>query len=672
MLPEAARREARSRVDASGLLAPLLERLLADDPDADGLLPMVLEAVVDGLMELVPCRGALLAVLDAPRAATVRIVAGHGLERLEGRRIPLGRSVVGYAMAAADTVVVSHAELDHRLDPDIDGEGGARLGTALAVPLRIGGAVVGCLELVDGDGGAFGVADRAVAVDLAPYLALATARIRSASARPESGTRILCRARLDGVRVADANLLHDADLGLVTSFDRPLLERCSLMPLRHVGDDRVAAAIADSGDLHTVDDFRFVTGLEVAEVWFVARDVLLAALDRAFDDPRSSDLRAIESSEADEVESSVDPSSIDALAADVIAAAATPGVRAVWIDPESDRGCVRVRSDLGLHVRRRYPLSLHGHLLRRVGLEAVGDGMRWIALPGGGRARWYEQPTLRGARGRLLPRAGAGVTPTLDAIGFVPESLVPYRDLLARRGAVIVHAGPRGSDRHVTAIAAAVESAVDGPVCVAHPYGGSGVVGAVELDVSGGLASALEIALEGGDETVVAGEVRQATAAAAVLELAAAGARVLATLHARDAVSALIWLRDTGAPLQRLDQVVVGVCAHRPVPRLCGACREPDRTIDTTSDLGGTLPVTGAMRSVGCDVCGGTGRTGVIAAHEVLRSGPELRAALVAGADRATLDELALHGGMWTFADDLTHKVNRGLVTFDAARRALR
>lgn len=660
----------------SGVLQPLLQRLLAGDPDDDGSLVDILGGVLDGLLRMVPSRLATIMVVDAPRAATVRVARGQGAAAVEGLQVPLGRGVAGFAMASAETVVVMDASQDHRLDPEIDGVDGLDIRTTVVVPLRIGGAVVGSLQLADRDSGAFGTPERAIAEDIAPFLALAAARLRSATSRPERGARTVCRARLEGLEQIDENQLLDVDNELVRSFDRSMLEQCRLVPLRRLPGGGLKMVMADPGDLFALDDFEFATALTVNEIAIASSDVVRSTLDRAFGE-QSRPRPAVVPGQAAQPGVSVGEGAgitADGLAADVLAATAGPGVRAVFLDPEVSRGRIRVRSGLGTVVRRDYPTSLHEPLIRRLAADATAgrdDGV--VVLPGGRRARWRVEATSHGTRGWLEPLLMPSEIPSLEALGFSPASLVPYRDMIARRGRVVVHAGRRHSDRHLTALIAASEVAAGSAVLVAHPRGALGLPGALALPMAAGdtLASSLEQAVEGGDEVVVAGELRDPLAARLVFEAAAAGALVICTLHAADAVAALVLLRQLEVPPQRLESVLAGVCAHRSVPRLCLACREADPGVGPGSALEGSLQLAAAMRAHGCAACGGAGRVGSVAAHELLRASPELGAELGGLARPERLAELAGLGGMWTFADDLTDKVNRGLVSLDSARRAL-
>ena len=75
--------------------------------------------------------------------------------------------------------------------------------------------------------------------------------------------------------------------------------------------------------------------------------------------------------------------------------------------------------------------------------------------------------------------------------------------------------------------------------------------------------------------------------------------------------------------------------------------------------------------AVGCDHCRGTGYSGRIALHEILRVDKNLRSLIRTSRDLDEIRNVALDSGLKTLAVDALEKVHAGLTTLAEVHRVL-
>jgi type II secretory ATPase GspE/PulE/Tfp pilus assembly ATPase PilB-like protein len=178
-----------------------------------------------------------------------------------------------------------------------------------------------------------------------------------------------------------------------------------------------------------------------------------------------------------------------------------------------------------------------------------------------------------------------------------------------------------GGGRHIVTIEDPVEQVIEG-ISQAQVRPGS------EFDFARGLRSILRQ----DPEVIAIGEVRDAETAASAIEAALTGHLVFSTLHAGSACGVIGRLLDMGIEPYLLTSGLRAVLNQRLVRRLCGACR-----------------------GAGCDACFGAGYRGRVLLAEFLSLNNELREAILARADTATLEAAAHVPGqhsIWSAADE--------------------
>ena len=156
---------------------------------------------------------------------------------------------------------------------------------------------------------------------------------------------------------------------------------------------------------------------------------------------------------------------------------------------------------------------------------------------------------------------------------------------------------------------------------------------------------------------LMVGEARDAETSKIATRAALTGHLIFTTLHAGDSCSAVFRMLEMGVEPYLLAATLNGVVAQRLVRRLCPHCKKicADETFE----------------AVGCEHCRGTGYSGRIALHEILRVDKNMRSLILNSRDLDEIRTAALEAGLKTLEDDALEKVRAGLTTLSEVRRVL-
>jgi len=322
---------------------------------------------------------------------------------------------------------------------------------------------------------------------------------------------------------------------------------------------------------------------------------------------------------------------------------------------------VRYRVDGVLQEAPSPPLHLAAAVVSRLKIMAELD-IAERRVPQDGRIRLRLQdrgvdvrvstvPALHGESVvlRLLDASRGRVA--LEALGMSADTLTRFRAAIARPHGIVLATGPTGSGK-TTTLYAAVETlrtgrekilAVEDPVEYELPG-----VPQVPVHEKAGVtfASALRAMLRQDPDIMLVGEIRDGETATIATQAALTGHLVLSTLHTNDAAGALTRLRELGVAPYLVASTVEAVLAQRLVRTFCTGCR-----------------------GTGCDLCRGMGYHGRIGIHELLVMSDALRAAVLAGADTATLRRMAVAEGMRTLRDEGDRVVSAGMSSHEEVLR---
>ncbi|MFH1087618.1 MAG: GspE/PulE family protein [Chloroflexota bacterium] len=355
----------------------------------------------------------------------------------------------------------------------------------------------------------------------------------------------------------------------------------------------------------------------------------------------------------------------------------------IHLQPQDNELRVRFRVDGTLHDMFTLPLGTAIPLISRIKVMAnmnIADHLRpqdgqFSIQPKGRRDRMDIRvgiiPTVYGemAALRLLDKARAFVP--LSQLGFLPESLAKYEEMLKVPYGMVLVSGPTGSGK-TTTLYASINTldckerniiTIEDPVEYRFRY-----INQIQTNARAGLtfASGLRSILRLDPNVILVGEIRDAETANIAVQAALTGHLVLSSIHANDAIGIVSRLLDLGVERFLIASAVIGVVAQRMGRRVCPDCAGlvevplveravySRETGDERSEF---------LHGKGCNSCANSGYRGRIGIFEVLRMTEGIRGMLLSGANAAELRTQAIKDGMIPLGKDGMLKVKANITT---------
>lgn len=342
------------------------------------------------------------------------------------------------------------------------------------------------------------------------------------------------------------------------------------------------------------------------------------------------------------------------------------GKMVIYMDTEADLAASvssRIKFIAGLNIaERRIPQD--GRINYNYGKESTVD-LRISILPG--------------AFGEtIVIRITTALSFKLDkhSIGFTPNNLALFDQILSNTHGLILLTGPTGSGKTTTLYAALSELnkpdiniiTVEDPVEMIMDN-----LTQVEVNAKTGLtfAAVMRSILRQDPDVVMVGEIRDEETAKIAMTLSITGHLVFSTLHTFDSPSAVMRLVDMGVEPYMVYSALSAVISQRLVRKLCPHCQSKYlATMAEKQYLGIPLEEEVELRSAqGCEECNMTGYMGRTAVHEILVMSPAIRDELAAGGSTETIRKIAKNEGMKTLLDNLRELVLDGTTSLAELRR---
>ncbi len=500
-----------------------------------------------------------------------------------------------------------------------------------------------------------------------------------------------------GTEVAD--LKHgevDADTARLIPED--FARRNLVLPLRRV-NGLLAVAMCDPGNLSLINDLRLMTGLQI-QAYVAGRTDILAHLSRVHSvRPRLQQAaRSLEESRPQigvERTITLDLGNITASspAVEIVNLLITQGLRDrasdIHIEPQKDFLRIRLRIDGVLQDVAHLPNSTGAALASRVKIMAgmniverrrAQDGQ--ISLNIDGRQLDVRVATIETIWGeklvlRLLDRSRSLIN--LPQLGFSKRASAEYHRILHSPYGMLIVSGPTGSGKTTTLYASINEldkqarniMTIEDPVEYMFDSINQSQINKL-ADIS--FAHGLRAILRQDPDIILVGEIRDRETAEIAVQSALTGHLVLSSLHATDAVGALLRFIDMGIEGFLVASSVNAIVAQRLVRKICEACREPyepaAEELDFADSLG--LPAPKAVyRGQGCSRCNMTGYFDRIGVFEVLAMNDHLKRLVIARASHREILEAAVAGGMVPLRVDAWDRVTSGVTTVSEVLRSV-
>lgn len=260
----------------------------------------------------------------------------------------------------------------------------------------------------------------------------------------------------------------------------------------------------------------------------------------------------------------------------------------------------------------------------------------------------------------------------LEKLGFRPELLERFEQLIKAPHGILLVSGPTGSGKTTTlyTVLRRLNSPEKKLLTIEDPveYNIPGVIQVQTSEAKSlGFASALRSFLRHDPDIIMVGEIRDAETAVMAVEASLTGHLVLTTVHANDAVRTLTRLRDLGVNPKLVASTCLGTMAQRLLRVNCPDCSESyepsPRFIKLAEEYGFNPAEANFKRGKGCPTCSGTGFRGRTAIHELMVMTPELRQLVEAEAGDAEIERVARAQGMTLLLEDALREVFEGRST---------
>lgn len=359
----------------------------------------------------------------------------------------------------------------------------------------------------------------------------------------------------------------------------------------------------------------------------------------------------------------------------------------VHIEPESDKILIRFRIDGVLREVESHPISLHEPLVARIKVLSSLD-ISERRKPQDGRFQMEADnkqldvrvsvfPTIYGENVTLRILNKTNILLGLPSLGFEPDILQQFNDMIHQPYGIIFVTGPNGSGKTTTLYATlnTINTMDKDIVTLEDPIEYQlPLIRQTQVDPDSGLdfAAGLRSLLRQDPDIILLGEVRDAETASISVRSALTGHLVLTTVHTNDSVGAISRLVDMGIERVLIASATVGVLAQRLVRVLCNTCAEQyEASIPLKQQLG--IPPSEQVmfkKGVGCETCGYTGYLGRTGIFELLAPDKKIRAMVTDGASYIDIHTYAVQEmKMRTLREDGLLKARKGVTSVEEVLR---
>lgn len=474
--------------------------------------------------------------------------------------------------------------------------------------------------------------------------------------------------------------------------------RFRLIPLQKAKGTLVVA-LADPTALSNLDDIKFRTQMKIEAVittltaFDMAMDKYYGAMNliekqvKQGEADRVEDIGGLNQEEALEIK---DANDIDApiiqLVNQVLVDAIKKKASDIHIEPYENSFRIRIRIDGSLYEAMKPPNQVKSAVIARIKIMAKMD-IAEKRLPQDGRIkirtpfgemdfRVSSMPTVFGEKIVLRLLNKGGLQTDLLKLGFEKEALDCFTAAIHESYGMVLVTGPTGSGKTTTLYSALQDlNKITDNISTAEDPVEYNLEGINQVQIHGDIglnfAAALRTFMRQDPDIILVGEVRDFETAEVSIQAALTGHLVLSTLHTNDAPSSITRLLNMGVEPFLVTAAVNLICAQRLVRRICPNCKvEAQVNIQRIMDLGIDPNAAKQMklfRGAGCALCANTGYSGRFGIYEVMPFSPQLKEAVLAGANSLELKKKAMEEGMRTLRMAALTKAAEGMTTLEEA-----
>jgi type II secretory ATPase GspE/PulE/Tfp pilus assembly ATPase PilB-like protein len=482
---------------------------------------------------------------------------------------------------------------------------------------------------------------------------------------------------------------------LLASIDPKMARSYRVFPVR-VTEDTLYVALADPLNIETTDDLERILGKKVVGM-IAPEDEIIHALRRYYEADEVNTLYEDFTSEVakeegkdfysninlDE-EAELNQAPVVKFVDLIFKQAIHDRASDIHVEPAKNSLVVRFRVDGVLQEIPSPPKKWQKAIISRLkvlsGMDLAEkrvpqDGRIKLNIQGGKKlidVRVSALPAIYGESVVMRLLDQSTVLLGLDEVGFLPDNIRLFEQLIRAPNGVILMTGPTGSGKTTTLYSAL--SVLNTPerkiITIENPveYMIEGI-NQVQVDEGIGLdfAACLRSALRQAPEIIMVGEIRDMETAEIGIRAALTGHLVFSTLHTNDAPSAATRLIDIGVKPFLVSSSVQAVIAQRLLRLVCRHCDEGYRAKPEEIRELGYEPDKYRdyefHRGRGCDRCNMSGYRGRTAIHEIFIPDSTAKQMVIRCESASRLKRYAVGHGMRSLRMDGWEKILLGQTT---------
>ena len=493
--------------------------------------------------------------------------------------------------------------------------------------------------------------------------------------------------------------IEDEVLALV---DEKVLRKYMLLPYEFAPDNPnvLRVAFSDPLDMIAMDDLSIITGMQIEVRVTTVKDVS-QALDRFYGNSEAmkvADQFAAErrekygNKEGKEESEEVKQAPIVRLVNQIIEQAVHKRTSDIHFEPLENQLRIRFRVDGVLQEAMRHDISLLSAMVARIKIVG-GMDISEKRKPQDGRMtqivdrqeydiRVSILPTVYGEKIVMRLAQKTALSRDKKDLGFEPEELHRFEDILKHPNGIMLVTGPTGSGKSTTLYTALSELNTEevNIITVEDPVEANiNGINQVQVNAKAGLtfAAALRSILRQDPDIIMIDEIRDGETAGIAVESAITGHLVVSTLHTNSAASTISRLADMGIENYLISDAVIGVIAQRLLRRVCPRCKRMVPADDLEKKelgipeekWGEEVLIPHIEPNEECLECGGAGYKGRIGIYEIMQMSPALKRIIATGGTAEELEKEAIKEGMNTLVMSANKQVLKGITTLQEVHR---
>lgn len=456
-------------------------------------------------------------------------------------------------------------------------------------------------------------------------------------------------------------------------------------------------AMSDPLDILAVDDLSIVTNMMIEPMVATPSDIRfgieryygneqVAKMADAYSEERKKQQEA--RGHQQEANEEVDNAPIVLLVNKIIEQAVNERASDIHIEAMENSVRVRFRIDGVMQEMMRYEHELLAAIVARIKIIS-GMNISEKRAPQDGRMtqrfdrveydiRVSSLPTVFGEKIVMRLASKQALTRDKKDLGFPPEELRRFDELVRNPHGIILVTGPTGSGKSTTlyTVLSELNSGDVNIITVEDPVEADvDGINQVQVNEKAGLtfASALRSILRQDPDIIMIGEIRDEETAGIAVKAAITGHLVVSTLHTNSAASTITRMEDMGVEPYLIADSTVGIIAQRLVRRLCPKCKKPHVITDMDKQRlrlkGDASPTIYEPGGTACAFCNGTGFRGRIGVYEIMPVTPNVRRVVAANGGAEEIQKVALQEGMTTLRYGAAKLVLQGVTAISEVER---